>query len=635
MPRNLTIIPLGKALSFLKRGRHEEALCYFLVDDYVRWTKLRDGIGSKIQPRNLSGIFDQTLQEIKEPLLELLAQINIEFGSQDWWSNNVSSRNVASTPLILNVVFLFAAKKILGMSSSNLIFITKSLSLSMGIEKFARARGYEVENEWGWADKIWARAQPRLNNLAKCAYYLWECFRFHRATKKFLRPLPIRKKSDGKRILLRSWVTLGNFGKDGRFSDRNFGSLPAWLRSKGFEVWTLPMFFNIPMGKKKLLMLLGGQNDKFLVPYHYLGFVDYLEALWRALRETGKTVKRAELDKTDIAPLYNEALKGDLSPSLLVMNLCSPLLKKLKEQNCEIDRFFYAFENNAPEKPFILSCRKYFPDSRIIAFQHTTFFPNQLAYHLAPREWRRHPLPDKIICSGPAYSRLFRNAGFPPDMLFKGPSLRYRTASATEPPAPKGSTMKEKMLLVSLPGEPNPSKAFELIDKTSRAFKPLAEYKVYFRNHPVLPRKKVIEFLRRTGMNRYEFADEGKIQDWLPGAHALITIGLSITVLEGAAMGIPVLRVIPDNSFFFDPMAATAYPLAPINTPEEMRDQLLTINSRLKDDPECFRKIGEQVLQDYFTEPTGETMDVFIEDEDGFGPFYGKVQTHMTLDMPH
>ena len=47
--------------------------------------------------------------------------------------------------------------------------------------------------------------------------------------------------------------------------------------------------------------------------------------------------------------------------------------------------------------------KKYFQNSSINAFQHTTFYPNQLSYHLDIDEKEYCPLPDKIICSGPIY----------------------------------------------------------------------------------------------------------------------------------------------------------------------------------------------------------------------------------------
>ena len=91
----------------------------------------------------------------------------------------------------------------------------------------------------------------------------------------------------------------------------------------------------------------------------------------------------------------------------------------------KVDSFYYGFEGNQPEKPFLLACKTYFPSSKIIGFQHTTFFPNGLTYQLAPGESKFHLLPDKIICSGPMYMELFTKAKFPKRILANGPNLRF------------------------------------------------------------------------------------------------------------------------------------------------------------------------------------------------------------------
>mgnify|MGYP000114231754 CR=1 FL=1 len=39
---------------------------------------------------------------------------------------------------------------------------------------------------------------------------------------------------------------------DGVFKDRNFGELPDWLKSKGYEIMILPMFFNLDKSIKDM-----------------------------------------------------------------------------------------------------------------------------------------------------------------------------------------------------------------------------------------------------------------------------------------------------------------------------------------------------------------------------------------------
>ena len=44
---------------------------------------------------------------------------------------------------------------------------------------------------------------------------------------------------------------------------------------------------------------------------------------------------------------------------------------------------------------------------------------------LGHNEAKYHPIADKIICSGPIYLDVLKNAGFPKDRLVAGPNLRF------------------------------------------------------------------------------------------------------------------------------------------------------------------------------------------------------------------
>ena len=351
-------------------------------------------------------------------------------------------------------------------------------------------------------------------------------------------------------------------------------------------------------------------EQPFLIPDHYLKFSDYLRALYNGYLMLRRRIEHVEIRKTNVTPLFNEVLKEQgFDPYLLILNLCYPMLKRLKEMHYEIDGFYYPFEGNAPEKQFILGCREFFPDSKIIGFQHTTFFPNQLAYHLYAGEKDYHPLPDKIVCSGPIYIKLYKEAGFPSEILADGPNLRFGYVYMDNADRRNILSNENKILLIPLAGLPN--LAYELFVKVKYALKDFSNYKLYIRSHPVLSKKNLIEFLKKIGMNDYEFADEGIIQDWLIKSYAVISAGVSITILESVVIGVPVVRVVPDNTFFYDPFVWPDYPMNPVNTSSEIRQQLQLIDKILDNDKEFFLKIGKQVLSEYFTKPTEENLKIF------------------------
>jgi len=610
MPKyRISIVPRKKAVSIVPRIINKKA--YYLTDDYAHFIDLRDKFAGKIKINNLSGLFDEVFQEIKRPFLELISELNKKNDSVEWWGGQIASRNTASTPLLLNITYLFCAKKILSRSHEDIIFIVNSQALSTCISNIAVKAGYQVVHYRSTTDKYLGIIKRWVYSVVQVLYYFWIVFYSRLAASKLLKPLPAKKSEGKKRVVIRSWITKGTFNKFGKFEDRNFGPLPAWLISKNYEVWTLPMFFNLSTKLKDLYALIRDQEYSFLIPYHYLRFSDYLKIVYSSYRLVAKRIENVVIKNIDVSAIFNDVLKSHgFDPSLLLLNLCSPMLKRLKEKEFEIDGFYYPCESNPPEKKFILSCRKHFPNSQIIGFQHTTFFPNQLAYHLGPDEKDYHPFPDKIVCSGPIYVEQYKEAGFPSEILAAGPNLRFGTVYVDKVSKRDHLVGKKKKLM--LPLTFSHDLAFESFVKVKDALKELMDYKVYIRSHPLLLKKALIEFLDEIRMNNYEFADDGIIQEWFPRLTAVISTGASITILEAVAGGIPVIRVIPDNTFFYDPFYWPNYPLEPVNTSSEIRQQLLYIDEILDNDKDYFIKIGKKVLTQYFTKPTEENLKVFL-----------------------
>ena len=586
-------------------------LCYYLHDDYADLLDLQEKFSHKMDIRSLSGIFDETFQEIKEPFLELMARLNKRYGSLEWWSGPIASRNPASTPLVLNITYLFCAKKILLDSGQDVIFVVGSDALSDCISGVAEELGYQVIR---YRDRIreYVKVGKRwLYYGVRILYFVWQAFQTRKAAFKLLDPLPAKKLDVKKRIVIRSWITKENFDKWGKFRDRNFGSLPEWLRSKNYEVWIMPIYFNLSMSVKEVFRLMQEQKETFLIPDHYLKTSDYARTLYDSFRSSRRRVEEAEMLNIDIAGIFNEVIQNiGFGSSQLLLNLCFPMLERLKEKGFEIDGFYYAFEGNPPEKSLILGCRKYFPDSRIVGFQHTTFFPNQLAYHLGPGEKDYHPLPDKIICSGPIYVRLHEEARFPPEILVSGPNLRFGHVYMDRRIQKTARSNERKKLL--LPLTFSHDLAFELLLKVNEAVRNLNDYKVYVRTHPLLKKERLITFLDRIGLHDYAFADQGIIQDWFPNLTTVISAGASITILEAVTAGIPVIRLIPDNTFFYDPFIWPGYPLPAVNTAVEIQEQLGEIRKILVEDEDTFKKIGKDVIGEYFTRATEESLKFFL-----------------------
>jgi len=606
----ITIICKKKAEKFIAKESNENAICYYLDDDYTVFHNLQSRFGENII-KNLDGLFDESLSEIKESLLELSSRINKEHDSLEWWGGHIASRSNTATPLFRNIVYLFCAKKLLSNTKKDIIFLTESNALTDSIVLIAQKLGYNVFVQKGLGSVILINIRQYVINAAHVTFFLLKAIQNHLVLKSIVKPNRSFVNESKKRILIRSWITKGNVYSSGVFCDRNFGVLPEWLRSKGFEVLTLPMFFNMDITEHVFYKTIK-DNEHFLIPEHYLKWIDYLRIIYDAIKLSRHHVCNAILMGIDISRLFNEIIRmRGICEYPFRLNLCYPLLKRLKEAGIGIDRFFYAFESNAPEKQFIIACRKFYPESQVTGYQHTVFLKNLLTYHLSPGEKYYHPLPDNIVCSGPIYLQLHKEAGFPPEIIFLGPSLRFTPGSLVSINDNKNTGGKRRLLL---PLTFSYALAFDLLLKAKEVVSQTRNYELFIRSHPLLSDDILISFIKKIGLAGIQFANDGNFQFWLKNFYAVISTGASVTILEAISAGIPVIRVIPENTFFLDPFAWSKYPLKPVLTSEEIVNQLLQIED-LHFNKNVFHEIARCTRLQYFTEQNDETMKVFIQEK--------------------
>ncbi len=609
--KQMIIIHKARALRTLAKVIEKGSQCYYLAEDYAAFTELQNRFKAVVEIKNLAGLFDETFQEVKEMLLELLSGLNKKHSSFAWWGGHLASKSTPATPLFFNITCLFCAKKILLRNADRIVFIVDSPALSQCLSALAERQGYQVGNYRN-------RISEWIQNLRYCLLYIAQIGSFSLTAAQnrwagFKAPkyrLP-KDSSVKKRVVIRSWVTQNIFNSKGEFEDRNFGHLPQWLRSRGYEVWILPMFFNLSAkALNEACARMKNMDQTFLIPEHYLRFSDYVRSLFNGLKVFTRRVEGLKIQDVDVSLLFNEVqIKQGFNVALCVLNLSCHMLKRLKQVEIKIDSFYYAFECNAPENQFVLSCREYFPSADIVGFQHTTFFPNQLAYHLAPGEQDCHPLPDKIVCSGPIYRDLHKKARFPEEILVDGPNLRFGSVYSGRGRNQNFCSNKKNLLL---PLTFSYNLAFELFAKVKEALRNTDNYRVYIRTHPLLSKKILKEFLYKINMNDWEFADEGIVQQWLPEIYAVVSTGGTIIILEAISFGTPVIRVIPDNTFYYDPFSSSNYPLKPVNTSLEIREQLQLIDKIQETEAGIFERISQRALREYFPEPNEENLKVFL-----------------------
>lgn len=596
-----------KMARFVLAGLLSSAEVYYLSSDYQGYDYLCRHY-AHLTFKRLDGLFHSTFNRIKGDLRLMTAKLGARYNDVVWWSSPQASLNTASTPLAKNIIYFFCAQQIIA-NRENIVFILESDALAKSICGFVRSEGHSCRYFGSSFIGAYMFLYRLFHYLVQIGYFLAQ-MALAMTARAIVPLLPKHKNTQTKRVVLCSWLTDGVFDKKGRFKDRNFGILSQWLKDKGCEVWILPMFFNFSMSARKFCQVVKRQQQQFIIPWDYLHIRDYWDVLLQSLAVTRLSVDNVFIGNHDVSMFMKESLVDNgFHYSLPILNLSLPLLKRLNNQGYEIDTFYYPYEGNAPEKNFLIACRRYFSQALVAGFQHTVFFPEQLASYLAPGEDQYHPLPDKIICSGAVYEDLYTQAGIPKKLLVTGPNLRLSTIHNSTPVQYLDCSKTYNFLI---PTTFSYDQDFELFAKVMAAIRNLSDYRVWIRKHPLLSREKLSAFLHKIGLKDFDFADSGLLQDWLPKMHAIFSSGSSVTILEAVSMGVPVIRVVPDNIFFYDPFICPEYPLKPANNTIDIMKNIEYIDKVRYNKETIFYDIAAKVTREYFTQITEENLKVFL-----------------------
>jgi hypothetical protein len=608
-PKKVALIVSKKRMGRgLPKGIEPSDIGYFLCDGYTEFSRARRKYAGRFDLRLAGDEFHRSIGEISATFLSLSHRINRRNDSYAFWGTHLASRNSGTIPLLKHIAYFHCAKKFLGRAGSRVVFVCDSLALVGLITEEVRARGWECRVALAPLERL-KPLRCGLLLFLKGGYFLGSSlivlFR-----SRLLKNKRIKAEPGKERAILRSWVTAASLDDQGRYRDRNFGALPAFLAEHGKEVWTIPLFFNLGRSVFAQMKCMSRTGVRFIFPEQYLSVLDILRTLRDGVRGLALDVRGCEFEGRDLARLIREMHRSvSFQPALLSYNSVLYLLGKFARKGISIDRFIYPIETNPPEKPFILAIRRYFPQAKIFGFQHTVWLKEQLGSVLLPEEISDHPLPDLIVCSGAKYPAVLRAAGFPSRMLIPGPNLRYTAVNekpvVNRPDAVDGN----RRVLIILNFETNQS--LELLEKAGAALKGLEAVQIEVKAHPLTPVRRIEKFLREIAFPPYAWVG-GTVQECLARAHVAIMTGASVSNLETMATGVLLIRISLENDFDFDCLW-DEYPFSPFtSSSEEIRRDLEKALRMSGEERGRLIDFGRNLVKNYFEPVTPDNMGVFL-----------------------
>lgn len=500
------------------------------------------------------GLFHRVFQENRDELLELYSRLGAANRTSGFWRTSIASKSSSSEPIVRVLVLLLCAERLISRSTSKAVIVVDSPGLGLCLSSV-----FNPERIWFWR-RYWAWSILNLFTKATAKHLIF----LLRSTRLFIAAVregrrPVNLSDCVPRVLMRTWVTNGvvRSSEKPAFHDRNFGGLRDVLIGRGFEVWLLPMFFNIGGSERQELNKLRAADCNVIDEFSEISIWDIIVTTTYSFREMFLWLEGLELRGSghsfDVSRLFLEShWRTHGAPDLLRLNLAEKTLSRLARKQVKWKAIYYPFENNASEKSFLIAAKACYPTVPTIGFQHTVVFRDQLSMRLSPGEVEFHPLPDRLLCSGPIYLPVLKSLGFPASLCELGANLRYASIENSR----RWSLSNCQGLAILYVLNFNLDHAYEVLAALAPAFRKLkAEWpdlELRLKSHPLIERSDLMALLRNLGLGEDVVFVAGSVQDEVLTSRVTVMTGASVSNLETVVTGAPLIRFSLEQEFDFD-----------------------------------------------------------------------------------
>lgn len=555
MSRNVSILSPSQFIN--EKDRFDPDTQFFWLGGAPRLRRQYEtisGVKFNVGAR-FSGLFHQVFRESVDDLLAVYTEFQKANQSHGLWQTSIASKSSSSEPVVRSLVLMLCAARLAADSTQKTVLVVESPALGLCLSTV-----FDSNSSWYWRRR-WYLSTLRL--LVKVfakhfVFFLWAgCLRIKAVIDGGLR---VNKSQTALRVLMRTWITNGVVRThDGKviFTDRNFGSLRDYLAQQGLEVWLLPMFFNIGGSERRELRQLRAAGCKVLDEFAELSIGDIFSTVIKSLGQTILGVKSLELRSkgfvAEVGYLFHEShWRNHGAPDLLRLNLAGRTLARMAKRQVTWEAFYYPFENNASEKSFICAARVNYPGTQLIGFQHTVVFRDQLSMRLSAQELEFHPLPDRLLCSGPVYIPILRALGFPASLCELGANLRYTSIESGRKWSLEGCRGAEVLFVLNY----NLDHAYEVLAALAPVMQQLCleveGFRLKLKLHPLIDRSELKDILNGLGFGEEVSFVEGAVQDEVLRSRITLMTGGSVAVLETLVAGTPLILYSLEQEFDFD-----------------------------------------------------------------------------------
>ncbi len=535
-----------------------------LKEKDFRWTYLGEDISQAINiEQRLKGKsrrietgdkLNDIARSLRQPYIDYIGKLSLENNSILWWIGSLSEKNPRGSKAFLCACYIKLCQDILNTEEQEtLLFFGENRVLRKAIiQNLARFHKYEIRSIELPGHVIYQGFKNIIRAvIGKGYFFIKTMYRLLVARRYRLKQAEVRKFQEGEGfVLLHNWVDQRSFGVDGKYIDSYFGDLVDRLRDKGKNVLIVPHVlytFSYRQALRKLEQSLGW----FISPESFLTVLDVFRIFMKTVFKMPTRKVYPAFEGIEITEIIMNDLVRDWMEAGLASNLFRyAAVRRWKNAGIPINRFIYTYENQGWEKAYCMAFRKYYPEAKIIGYQHTTVSKMLLNQFFSKDERPILPFPDRVITNGKYTEKLFQDAGYDPQKIVCGGAIRYAGILKSLGTVPRKRDSSPPIILVTPSIDKNES--VELIHKVLTALGQTDRYKVILKLHPVAPYSRIVSDIGPLPDN-FVISTQ-PVSTLLEECHMLIYTS-STTSIEAISRGVPVLHVGSDFIIDYDDLA--------------------------------------------------------------------------------
>lgn len=565
-------------------------------------------------------LFHDFVDKHRHEFVNWTEKVHQQFGNDltHWLSATFSSNPYMSNLFLFSMYLGWFKKTLENNPNENIVFISESHAVLMIAQELVSAHHSNGIHHVGFLRLRFSFLYLAFITPLKGFAYLFILLLRQLITYYLMGYKKDEKKLQNVTVIADSYILEDSIDKDGIFKNRYFSELHKTLNDKGIHTAILPILCGIGLRNYRgILDRIRKSKTMFVLPEDYLKIYDYFVTFINALKRLTHREKVQPFLEIDMQPLVDEINSANLcSPAFMTAMVLHRLPKRLFEAGISPRLYVNWGENHTTHRAFISGFHKYLPDTKVVGGKPFIAPINHLNLFGTESEKSFGVSPDRVVTCGEKLREIFsiydKKCQYDVGASFRYGYLRD-SVSKRNNSSPEEH--KSKVIAVLLPNSVEASRY--LISISGKAIKnAIAEgWKVLIKPHPGVTKATALSLLAEADFqNKNIELTWSDLSTILLKTSAVVTYESS-TAFEAISFGIPVVVMGMSVGLDFNvvnylpsPMWKLCY--TPDSLDKALNEWALKHPLPLKER----KKIGLEVLSDFFEPNTNNAMHAYIRD---------------------